>query len=50
MKTKVPAHQQTQPSDSTLEKIIAIYRREFGSEWIEAFKQTVKLDYQDLSL
>jgi hypothetical protein len=48
MKTNEPIDQKPHVGESALEKLIAVYRKEFGSEWIEAFKQTVKLDYQDL--
>jgi hypothetical protein len=50
MKAEVPAPKNPQTSDSALKELIAVYRKEFGNEWIEIFKQTVKLDYQDLSL
>jgi hypothetical protein len=49
-KTKAQDPQKTRTSDSALVQLIAVYRKEFGSEWIDAFKQTVKLDYRDLSL
>jgi len=50
MKAEVSTRQKAQTSDSAIEKLIAVCRKEFGSEWVGAFKRTVKLDFQYLSL